>query len=71
MGRRSPYRAGLSNGSSSISSTTIIVRVALIGSKKKVYTSSDVLFFYEKEQKKVYTSSDVLFCAKNIGEAVP
>ena len=38
---------------------------------KKVYTSSDVLFFYEKEQKKVYTSSDVLFCTENISEAVP
>ena len=70
MGRRSPSRAGLLNGSSSMSSTTTIVRVALIGKQKKVYTSSDVLFFYEKKQKKIYTSSDVLFCTENIGEAV-
>ena len=38
VGRRSPSRAGLLDGSSSICSTTIIVRVALIGKqKKKVY----------------------------------
>ena len=66
MGRRSPSRAGLLDGSSSISSTTTIVR----GAKKKIYTSSDVLFFTEKEQKKVYTSSNVLFYSENICEAV-
>ena len=35
MGKQSPCRAGLLNGSSSISSTTTIVRVALIGKQKK------------------------------------
>ena len=35
VGRQSPCRAGLLNGSSSISSTTTIVRVALIGKQKK------------------------------------
>ena len=54
VGRRSPSRAGLLDGSSSISSTTTIVRVAVIGRAKK----------------KVYTFSDVVFSTKNIGEAV-
>ena len=53
VGRRSPSRAGLLNGSSLISSTTTIVTVALTGRAKK----------------KVYTSSDVLFSTENIGEA--
>ena len=35
MGRRSPYRAGLLNGSSSISSAITIVRVALIGKQTR------------------------------------
>ena len=45
VGRQSPSRAGLlEDGSSSICSTTIIVRVALIGKQKKRSThSSDVL----------------------------
>ena len=46
-GRRSLSRAGLLDGSSSISSTTTIVRIALIGRANKVYTSSDVLLFTE------------------------
>ena len=53
-GRRSPSRAGLLDGSSSICSTTIIVRVALIGKQKKRSTHS----------------SDVLLSTENIGEAV-
>ena len=35
VGRRSPSRAGLLDGSSSIFSTTTIVRVAVIGREKK------------------------------------
>ena len=73
MGRRSLSRAGLLDGTSSIFSTTTIVRVAhslRLEEQKKVYTSSDVLFFTEKEQKKVYKSSDVLFSTENVGEAV-
>ena len=39
MARRSPSRAGLLDGSSSIFSTTTIIRVAVVGrEKKKVYT---------------------------------
>ena len=34
-GRRSPFPAGLLDGSSSISSTTTVVRAALIGKAKK------------------------------------
>ena len=47
MGRRSPSRAGLLGGSSSICSTTTIVRVALIGKQKRSTHSSDVLFSTE------------------------
>ena len=47
MGRRSSSWAGLLDGSSSISPTTTIVRVALIGRGKKNYASSDVLFSTE------------------------
>ena len=48
VGRRSPSRARLLDGSSSICSTTIIVRVALIGKqkKKKVYTLLRYPVFY-------------------------
>ena len=71
MERRSLSRAGLLNESSSISSTTTIVRVALIGKQKKGLHILICPVFYEKEQKKVYTSSDVLCCTENISEAVP
>ena len=71
MGRRSPSRAGLLDGSSLISSNNYYChgRSDCKG-KKKVYTSSDVLFFTEKMQRKVYTSSDVLFFTETIGETV-
>ena len=52
VGRRSPSRAGLLDGSSSISSTATIVRAALNGKAEKVHTFSDVLFFTKKGQKK-------------------
>ena len=42
-----------------------------VKSKKKVFTSSDVLFYpanVGEEQKKVFTSSDVLFSPANVGE---
>ena len=35
LGKRSPCRAGLSDGSSSISSTTLIIRVALLEGQKR------------------------------------
>ena len=56
VGRRSPSRAELLDGSSSICSTTTIVRVALIGKQKKGLQSTH--------------SSDVLLSTENIGEAV-
>ena len=68
MGRRSPSRAGLLDGSSLISSTTTIVRAALIEKVKKgphVFRCPVL-----QEQKKVYTSSDVVFSTENIGETV-
>ena len=71
VGRRSPSRAELLNGSSSISSTTTIVRVAQIESKKKSLHILRCTVFLRKRAKKVYTSSDVLFCTENIGEAGP
>ena len=48
-GRLSPSRAGLLlDGSSSIYSTTAIVRVALIGKAKKVYSFSRCPVFHQK-----------------------
>ena len=48
MGRRSPSRAGLLYGSSSISSTTLIVRVALTGRAKKGLHVLRCPVFYRK-----------------------
>ena len=48
VGRRSPSRAGLLDGSSSIYSTTTIARIALIGKQKKVYTLLRCPVFYRK-----------------------
>ena len=52
MGRRSPSRAELLNGSSSISSTTTIVRVVLIGQQKKWFTHPQMSCFFTKKSKK-------------------
>ena len=72
VGRRSPSQARLLNGSSSIFSTTTIVRFALIGKQtKKGLLILRYLIFLRKRGKMVYRFSDVLFCTENIGEAVP
>ena len=55
VGRRSPSRAGLLDGLSSIFSTTTIVRVAVIGRAKK---------------KGLHTPQMSCFSTENIGEAV-
>ena len=54
VGKRCPSRTGLLDGLSLICSTTIIVRVTLIGKQKKRSTHS----------------SDVVLSIENIGEAV-
>ena len=51
MERQSSSRAGLLNGSSSISSTTTIVRAALIGKQKK-FTHPQMSCFSTKKSKK-------------------
>ena len=48
VGRRSPSRARLLDGSSSISSTTTIVKAALIGSAKKSSTRPQMSCFPPK-----------------------
>ena len=52
VGRRSPSQAGLLNGSSSISSTTTIVGVTLIGKQKKRFTHPQMSCFSMKKSKK-------------------
>ena len=68
VGRRSPSRARLLDGLSSISLTTTIVKAALIGKTKKGPHVLRCPVRHQKRAKKVYTSSDVLFSTENIGE---
>ena len=56
VGRRSPSRAGLLDGSSSICSTTTIVRVALIGKQKKGLHSPQMCYFLPKISVKQWRS---------------
>ena len=56
MGRRSPSRAGLLDGSSSISSTNTIVRVAVIGRTKKRFTRPQMSCFLPKISVKQWRS---------------
>ena len=50
--------------------TTTIHRAALIGRAKKVYTSSDILFFTEKGAKKGLHVHRCPLFTENIGETV-
>ena len=56
MGRRSPSRAGILDGSSSISSTTTIVRVAQTGRAKKRSTRPQMSYFLPKISVKQWRS---------------
>ena len=56
VGRRSPFRAGLLDASSSISSTTAIVRIAVIGRAKKRSTRPQMSCFLSKISVKQWRS---------------
>ena len=52
MGRRSPSQTGLLDGPSLYLQQLLLSGSLWLEEQKKVYMSSDVLFFTEKEQKK-------------------